>query len=675
MQIVSFLLRAQNKERMMNYMRCIHQRSHLLLLWVGVIFALAVTLVFTFNAQAANICVNTGGTNGCYSSIQAAINAASAGDTITVEAGTYNEDITIDKSVTLVSASGAASTIISGTSGNTVITIQADGVTIDGFTIKSGRFAVYANDHSNITIRNNIITDVKGAGVTDNVHAIAIISSVSDVNGISILNNQFNGIGSATKARSASAINIGWTTGTANIDGVLIENNIIANITGSAGAYGVLISHGTQGGQTLNAQVLNNTISNLVGNWAHGIGMEGDTPGAVVQGNTISNLVDVDPVPAPDATCFVFQDNPSAGTVRVKANRCTSAVLGVGNATSAQIDAQYNYWDGLSVLGYPDTTVDTTQPCPDSDCFPKVQNTEPANGAVLTIGPSRIDVGFNENMLADGSVNAADNPGNYILVEAGANGIFDTDGCQAGVAADDVSIAINSVVYSATTRTARLNINGGTPLPPGAYRFFICGTTSVTNTFDIKINYGLLDSRIDFVVRPEPNALPQTGFPMGRVTRLAEQPRERMYASTSLLLEIPSLNINLPIVGVPRSDDSWDVSWLGNSAGWLEGSAFPTWAGNTVLTGHVWNADNTPGAFAHIKKLRYGDQVYIHAFGSTYVYEVRENHWVWGGSNPATVLTHRDRDWVTLLTCEGYNPLTGHYLFRRVVTAVLVEVK
>jgi hypothetical protein len=51
----------------------------------------------------------------CYATIQAAINAAAAGETVTVEPGTYVENIVIAKGITLVSTGGRGSTIIQGT--------------------------------------------------------------------------------------------------------------------------------------------------------------------------------------------------------------------------------------------------------------------------------------------------------------------------------------------------------------------------------------------------------------------------------------------------------------------------------------------------------------------------------------------------------------------------------
>jgi LPXTG-site transpeptidase (sortase) family protein len=168
--------------------------------------------------------------------------------------------------------------------------------------------------------------------------------------------------------------------------------------------------------------------------------------------------------------------------------------------------------------------------------------------------------------------------------------------------------------------------------------------------------------------------LPETGFAVGAATWLPLQPAETAYLATDLELELPTLGVNAPIVGVPRSADSWDVTWLGDSVGWLHGSAFPTWAGNTVLTGHVWDADNTPGIFAGLKDLRYGDQVELHAFGQTYIYEVRESHLV-TAANVASVFQSEGYDWLTLVSCEVYSSLNGDYLLRRVVRAVLVSIE
>ena len=171
----------------------------------------------------------------------------------------------------------------------------------------------------------------------------------------------------------------------------------------------------------------------------------------------------------------------------------------------------------------------------------------------------------------------------------------------------------------------------------------------------------------------EADDLPATGFAKGMVTTLPAQPAEKAYADTDLILQIPSLDIEMTIVGVPLESGEWDTSWLGLDAGWLEGSAFPTWEGNTILTGHVWDALNNPGPFAEIKTLKHGDQFTIQAWGNTYVYEVRESKLLFPGSVDKA-FQHEEYDWVTLMTCELYNPLNGGYFFRRIVRAVLVEV-
>ena len=173
---------------------------------------------------------------------------------------------------------------------------------------------------------------------------------------------------------------------------------------------------------------------------------------------------------------------------------------------------------------------------------------------------------------------------------------------------------------------------------------------------------------------PAPAALPSTGFPRGLVTALPKQPAAKAYTETAMMLSIPSLSVDMPIVGVPQSGDGWNVAWLGNNAGWLNGSAFPTWAGNTVITGHVWDASNNPGPFVNLKDLRYGDQVQIEAWGLTHTYEVRESKLLLP-NRVDTVMQHEEYDWLTLVTCEDYQFLWKNYSFRRIVRAVLVSVE
>jgi LPXTG-site transpeptidase (sortase) family protein len=125
-------------------------------------------------------------------------------------------------------------------------------------------------------------------------------------------------------------------------------------------------------------------------------------------------------------------------------------------------------------------------------------------------------------------------------------------------------------------------------------------------------------------------------------------------------------------VGVPKKNGTWNVSWLGNQAGWLEGSAFPSWSGNSLLTGHVYLANGLPGPFVKLNKLKYGDQIIVHAYGQKYIFEVQANEVV--EPNDKTVMKHEEKSWITLVTCKDYDEKTNTYKKRVVVRAVLVKV-
>ena len=170
-----------------------------------------------------------------------------------------------------------------------------------------------------------------------------------------------------------------------------------------------------------------------------------------------------------------------------------------------------------------------------------------------------------------------------------------------------------------------------------------------------------------------PRTLPDTGFAPNVITTLPQQPADKKYAATDVWLEVPRLKVNIPIVGVPLVDKQWDVTWLWQEAGWLNGTAFPGWSGNSVLTGHITLSNGKPGPFAGLDKLKWGDRIVVHAYGSVYTFEVRENRVV--APNNTSVLKHEEESWVTLLTCKTYNEKTGEYSSRVAVRAVLLKVE
>ena len=173
---------------------------------------------------------------------------------------------------------------------------------------------------------------------------------------------------------------------------------------------------------------------------------------------------------------------------------------------------------------------------------------------------------------------------------------------------------------------------------------------------------------------PGVRSLPRTGFAPNQVTVLPQQPAELAYTELGdVWLEIPSLGVKTSIVGVPRSAGAWDVDWLWEQAGWLQGTAFPTWQGNSVVTGHVYLPSGKPGPFVGLNKLRWGNQIIVHVFGERYIYEVQTNQVVF--PNDLSILKHEDHSWLTLITCRSYNAVEDVYRYRVAVRAILAKVE
>jgi len=250
-------------------------------------------------------------------------------------------------------------------------------------------------------------------------------------------------------------------------------------------------------------------------------------------------------------------------------------------------------------------------------------------------------------------------------------GITDPDAAENAIHISFSVITADGVTRVSNTATIDSDLNGnGNDTDPGESR-----VASASEAWNVGGGGGGDPTSTPVALDAFGLPIPLTGFTPYRLTLLPAQPLNKAYTELGdFWLEIPSLGVETTIVGIPQTTTGWDVTWLGNQAGWLNGTAFPTWAGNSVITAHVYNSNGLPGPFINLPKLKYGDQIIVHAWGQDYVYEVREVKEVLPDEN--SVLTkHEELPWLTLVTCRGYDPVTNSYRYRYVVRAVQVKIK
>jgi hypothetical protein len=331
-------------------------------------------------ALAATEAPVTVGTNGYYT-IQAAIDAASSGDTIQVAAGVYTEDLFIhpSKQNLELAGAGAGTTIIRGTTvgvaGVPNINVHADGVKIHGFTIETadcnggGWVDGLILNGFDIEIYDNYFKVVSTVG-TDGGAAIQTWRSenvalqntqygfspprVSDVSGLNIHDNEFTGVG--VDYYMAIWINYDDGSGLATISGntmggplyvgvgtersnTLIEDNVISTSYTGAGSRGINVYDYNDRAQQ-DVAVEGNTVSDFESGIRIGGGSQTLSNISVTQ-NTVHNN---------NTTGILVRT--SAGGVVVNYNDISGNTAGVSNTGGGTLDATYNWWgDGSGPSG------------------------------------------------------------------------------------------------------------------------------------------------------------------------------------------------------------------------------------------------------------------------------------------------------------------------------------
>ncbi|MDB5328802.1 MAG: hypothetical protein JWM57_4371 [Phycisphaerales bacterium] len=236
-----------------------------------------------------------------YTTIQAAVNAASPSAVITVDAGTYAEQVTINKTLTIRGAKTGVDARTRSTTGESILTggasgtartasfyIAANNVTIDGFTVQGetdksttrGAGIVIAPNMYGTTIRNNI--------VQNNVAGIFLANNSTTVPAL-IQNNLFQNNNNAGINGGRGIYTDGEIAGT-NLTNVTIDNNTFKGNTGGSGTTGLeaaVAFEAQTAGRQSNIRFTNNTES---GN-GKGI-LFFNTTGVLIQGNSVTTSRD-----------------------------------------------------------------------------------------------------------------------------------------------------------------------------------------------------------------------------------------------------------------------------------------------------------------------------------------------------------------------------------------------
>lgn len=342
-------------------------------------------------ALGATLCVNPGGTAGCYKTITAAVSAAAPGDAIRVAPGVYREDVIVGKSLSLVGA-GSSNTVIDASGMSNGIYVdgidapQLSDVLIKGFTVRNANFeGILVANAAAVTVADNHVVHNDRSLISGpdcpGIPAFETAEGFDCGEGIHLSGAAHSIVSNNYIASNAGGILISDDTAEANnnlITGNIVEDNPFdcgitlashppAALTGSATPLGVDHNtiadnasrrNGLQGEGagvgifdsipgTRNSQ--NIVIHNiLTENGLPGVALHSHAPGQDLSGNEIvgnyiaGNGPDTDDAATPGPTGInVFAVSPAPGTV-IAQNVIRKEALDVAVNTAAQVEVHLN---------------------------------------------------------------------------------------------------------------------------------------------------------------------------------------------------------------------------------------------------------------------------------------------------------------------------------------------
>jgi len=258
-----------------------------------------------------------GGAGVNYTTIQDAVNASSAGDTIEVRSGTYVENVDVNKRLTLIGDGADVVTVCAEDGSDHVFKVTADYVNISVFTVtgatgafKAGVY-LYGADHCNIS-NNNAPNNRYGIYLnsTSNNTLSSNNASGNDVDGIRLSSSNNNTLSSNNASGN-------------DVDGILLasssNNTLSSNTVLENNRYGIYLYSSNY--NTLSSNMLSN-------NWC-GILLYSSSNNNTLSSNTVSDNARDDLHIANSESAF--RDNTLNGTTISFTYEGNVSLKGVGS--------------------------------------------------------------------------------------------------------------------------------------------------------------------------------------------------------------------------------------------------------------------------------------------------------------------------------------------------------
>lgn len=296
-------------------------------------------------------------------SIQDAVDDAAPGTTICVEAGSYEEDVTVNVDELTIEGPNAGVCGDDPTRGPEAtiegqVVLSADGTTLDGVDVspppaetnQEGEAVRISNTPDDVTVKNNVVRDFEEDGIPQwvGIEGIVAFGGEEDdpIRNPTISCNEVKRIQGRNDQGGAAGIMI-----QGNVDGAVVENNAVFDVglEATQWAHGVVITDtGNHNVVPENVEIVSNDLNSILpapdsALDGVGVGVESEGQNYLISDNRIeSNTLGVEIKAAADDTVVDF-NNIEENTRR-----------GVLNVDGATLDATDNWWGHASGPGGPD---------------------------------------------------------------------------------------------------------------------------------------------------------------------------------------------------------------------------------------------------------------------------------------------------------------------------------